>query len=205
MAQRLAAQGIRDQRVLEAIATIPRHLFVRENLRSQAYSDRALPLTGAQTISQPWVVARMTELLSPEKSHTVLEIGTGSGYQTAVLALLARRVYSLEILSDLARQAARRLAGLGLDNVKVQAFDGSRGWDEAAPYDRILVTAGAPAAPEPLRRQLVEGGRLVLPEGDQESQRIVVYRKLKGGGFRHRIDDSVRFVPLRGRHGWNEG
>jgi protein-L-isoaspartate(D-aspartate) O-methyltransferase len=147
----------------------------------------------------------MTELLSPEKSHTVLEIGTGSGYQTAVLALLARRVYSLEILSDLARQAARRLAGLGLDNVKVQAFDGSRGWDEAAPYDRILVTAGAPAAPEPLRRQLVEGGRLVLPEGDQESQRIVVYRKLKGGGFRHRVDENVRFVPLRGRHGGEGG
>lgn len=205
MVHRLAARGIRDQRVLEAMGTVPRHLFVRENLRAQAYSDRALPLAGAQTISQPWVVARMTELLGPAKTHTVLEIGTGSGYQTAVLALLARRVYSLEIVSDLARQAARRLAALGLDNIKVQAFDGSRGWSEAAPYDRILVTAGAPAAPEPLRCQLAEGGRLVLPEGDQGSQRIVVYRKLKGGGFRHRIDESVRFVPLRGRHGWEEG
>jgi protein-L-isoaspartate(D-aspartate) O-methyltransferase len=202
MVDRLAAQGIRDRRVLEAMGTIPRHLFVRDSLRERAYSDRALPLAEAQSISQPWVVARMTELLAPEKTHTVLEIGTGSGYQTAILAMLARRVYSLEILSDLARQAARRLAGLGLDNVKVQAFDGSRGWSEAAPYDRILVTAGAPAAPEPLRMQLVEGGRLVLPEGDQDAQRIVVYRKLRGGGFRHRIDESVRFVPLRGRHGW---
>ncbi len=202
MVRRLADQGIRDGRVLAAMGEIPRHLFVREHLRGQAYTDRALPLAAGQTISQPWVVARMTELLELAPEHSVLEVGTGSGYQTALLARLARRVYSLEIVGALARAAIRRLAGLGLDNAKVQAFDGGVGWSEAAPFDRILVTAGAPAPPPPLLAQLAAGGRLVLPEGGPQRQRLVVYRRLARGLGRESAE-AVRFVPLRGRHGWS--
>ncbi len=201
MVRRLEAQGIRDRRVLAAMAEVPRHLFVREHLRGQAYTDRALPITAGQTISQPWVVARMTELLDLASEHSVLEIGSGSGYQTALLARLGRRVYSLEIVGELARQAIRRLASLKLDNVKVQTFDGTVGWNEAAPFDRILVTAGAPSPPPPLLAQLAAGGRLVLPEGDPRRQQLVVYRRLRRG-FQRRVEQDVSFVPLLGRYGW---
>ncbi len=199
-----AAGAASDPKVLEALAAVPRHRFVREHLRNQAYADFALPTEAAQTISQPYVVARMTELLDVRPEHSVLEIGTGSGYQTAILARLARWVYSLERVPSLARQAIARLRDLGVQNVKIHSLDGSLGWSEAAPYDRILVTAGAPEVPGPLIDQLVDGGLLVLPMGDRAEQRLVVCRKLKGGGYRSREAGAVAFVPLVGRHGWRE-
>lgn len=198
----LAGRGIRDERVLDAMRRVPRHLFVKKLLRDRAYEDRALPIGHDQTISQPWVVARMTEMLSPGPEDSVLEIGTGSGYQTAVLALLARRVYTLERVGALARQAIERMRELGLENVKVQIFDGTVGWSDVAPFDRILVTAGAPRVPKPLLDQLAEGGRLVVPEGDRGIQSLVVYDRTPDG-FRRTEGTQVAFVPLVGRHGWS--
>ena len=195
--------GIRDRRVLDAMLEVPRHRFVRRHLRAQSYGDFALPIGRQQTISQPWVVARMTELLRLAPEHTVLEIGTGSGYQTAVLARLAKRVYSLERIPELAREAIARIRELGFDNVKIQSFDGTVGWSDKAPFERILVTAGAPRAPAPLLDQLAVGGRLVVPEGGRESQRLAIYRKLRHGARRQEAE-SVSFVPLTGRHGWAE-
>jgi protein-L-isoaspartate(D-aspartate) O-methyltransferase len=196
------ARGVRDPRVLAALREVPRHLFVREHLRGQAYGDHALPIGEAQTISQPWIVARMTELLEVGTTDKALEIGTGSGYQTAILARLARWVYSLERIPELAHQAIRRMRQLGLLNVKIQAFDGTVGWSEVAPFDRILITAGAPRAPEPLLGQLAPRGRLVVPEGDRRRQRLVLYERTPGGKLRRRELDDVAFVPLVGRHGW---
>ena len=198
----IAARGITDERVLAALRKVPRHVFVKDHLRTQSYGDHALPIGSAQTISQPYIVARMTELLEVQPESSVLEIGTGSGYQTAVLAQLARRVYSLERVPELAQQAIPRMRQLGLDNVKVQVFDGTVGWSEWAPYDRILVTAGAPKVPEPLLGQLAPGGILVIPEGQMQSQRLVVYRKSAKGEVRRREGEEVAFVPLLGRHGW---
>jgi len=199
----LEARGIHDQRVLDAIRKVPRHLFVRDHMVSQAYSDRALPIGRGQTISQPWVVARMTELLQVEESASVLELGTGTGYQTAILAHLARRVFSLERIQSLAREAIRRIQGLGLDNVKIQGFDGTVGWSDVAPFDRILVTAGAPRVPRPLLDQLARGGRLVIPEGDRQTQRLVVYER-REKRFLRQEGEEVAFVPLIGRYGWEE-
>lgn len=181
---------------------VPRHRFVPAHLETQAYADFALPIGSEQTISQPYVVARMSELLRLTADHSVLEIGTGSGYQTAILAKLARRVYSLERVGVLAREAIARLRELGVDNVKIQTFDGTIGWSEAAPFDRILVTAAAPRVPPPLLEQLSVGGRMVIPEGGRDEQRLVSYRKLRGGGARREEWDAVSFVPLIGRHGW---
>ena len=186
------------------MAEVPRHLFVREHLRRKAYGDHALPIEAGQTISQPYVVARMTELLRVEPHHKVLEIGTGSGYQTAILARLARWVYSLERLPELAKTAIGRMRELGIDNVKIVIFDGSMGWSEAAPFDRILVTAGAPAVPEALLGQLGEGGRLLIPEGDRQAQRLVLYEKSARGVVRE-AGEAVAFVPLVGRFGWKRG
>lgn len=197
-------RGIRDAGVLAAMREVPRHLFVRENLASQAYKDHALPIGEAQTISQPYVVARMSELLAVGREHKVLEIGTGSGYQTAILARLARWVYSLERIPELAHQAIHRMRQLGVPNVKIQVFDGTVGWSDVAPFDRILVTAGAPAAPKPLLEQLVSGGRLVIPEGDRQRQRLVLYERI-GGRLRRQELEEVGFVPLIGRHGWEAG
>lgn len=194
---------IRDERVLEAMGKVPREKFVKEHLKIQAYGDHALPIGQSQTISQPYVVARMSELLELTPESSVLEIGTGSGYQTAVLAHLARRVYSLERIPELARKAIRRMRELGFDNVKVQAFDGTVGWSEFAPYDAILVTAAAPKAPEPLLRQLGPGGRMVVPEGTRSSQRLVIYEKDENGNVRRRDGEAVAFVPLLGRHGFD--
>lgn len=196
--------GIKDERVLDAMGAVHRHLFVSEHLRRQAYGDFALPSGSDQTISQPFVVARMTELLAVASHHSVLEIGTGTGYQTAILARLAARVYSLERIGSLAREAISRLRELGIQNVTIRTFDGTVGWSEVSPFDRILVTAAAPSAPEPLLEQLAVGGRLVVPEGDRESQRLVTYRKLRGGGYRRREGEAVAFVPLVGRFGWQE-
>jgi protein-L-isoaspartate(D-aspartate) O-methyltransferase len=198
----IAARGIKDERVLAALRKVPRHVFVKDHLRTQSYGDHALPIGSAQTISQPYIVARMTELLEVRPESSVLEIGTGSGYQTAVLAQLARRVYSLERVPELAQQAIPRMRQLGLDNVKVQIFDGTVGWSEWAPYDRILVTAGAPAVPNPLLDQLAAGGILVIPEGQMQSQRLVIYQKSAKGEIQRREGEEVAFVPLLGRHGW---
>jgi protein-L-isoaspartate(D-aspartate) O-methyltransferase len=198
----IASRGVKDERVLAAMRKIPRHLFVKDHLRTQAYGDHALPIGAAQTISQPWVVARMTELLAVGPEHSVLEIGTGSGYQTAILASLARRVYSLERIPELAQAAIPRMRQLGLDNVKIQVFDGTVGWSEWAPYDRILVTAAAPKVPEPLLGQLAPGGSLLTPEGNLNVQRLVLYRKSPRGEIRRKEGEEVAFVPLLGRHGW---
>lgn len=196
---------IRDRRVLDAVGKVPREIFVKEHLKIQAYGDHALPIGQSQTISQPYVVARMTELLELTPDSSVLEIGTGSGYQTAVLAHLARRVYSLERIPELARKAIRRMRELGFDNVKVQTFDGTVGWSEFAPYDAILVTAAAPRVPEPLLQQLGPGGRMVVPEGTLRSQRLVVYEKDENGDVHRHEGEAVAFVPLLGRHGFSKG
>lgn len=198
----IAARGVKDERVLAAMRKIPRHAFVKDHLKNQAYGDHALPIGSSQTISQPYIVARMTEMLEVGREHSVLEIGTGSGYQTAVLAMLARRVYSLERIAELAQQAIPRMRQLGLDNVKIQVFDGTVGWSEWAPYDRILVTAGAPKVPEPLLEQLAPGGMLLIPEGQIQQQRLVMYKKSARGEVRRREGEEVAFVPLLGRHGW---
>ena len=200
----LAARGVADERVLQAMREVPRHRFVREHLRSQAYGDHALPIGAGQTISQPYVVARMSEMLEVGPEDSVLEIGTGSGYQTAILGKLARRVYSLERKDELVRQAIERIRELGLDNVKIQTFDGTVGWSEFAPFDRILVTAGAPEVPRPLLDQLAAPGRLVVPEGTRTAQRIVLYEKDGAGEVVRREGEAVIFVPLVGRHGWQE-
>ena len=196
------ARGITDPRVLAAMREVPRHLFVRNLLMTQAYSNHALPIGEAQTISQPYIVARMTEQLDVGPEHKVLEIGTGSGYQTAILARLARWVYSLERLPDLAHQAIRRMRQLGVLNVKIQAFDGTVGWSEVAPFDRILVTAGAPSVPKPLLEQLAPRGKLVIPEGDRHRQHLVLYERI-AGRIRRLEGEEVAFVPLVGRHGWD--
>jgi protein-L-isoaspartate(D-aspartate) O-methyltransferase len=194
--------GLRDERVLAALERVPRHLFVPEHLVNDAYSDRALPIGCEQTISQPYIVARMTAELEVRDEDSVLEIGTGSGYQTAILATLARRVYSIERVGQLARQAIGRIQALGLPNVKIQVFDGTVGWSSAAPFDRILVAAAAPRVPEALLDQLAPGGRLVIPEGDQSEQRLINYRKHENGVVTREAGEPVRFVPLIGRHGW---
>ncbi|MDX1383245.1 MAG: protein-L-isoaspartate(D-aspartate) O-methyltransferase [Thermoanaerobaculia bacterium] len=197
----LRRRGIADERVLDAMGSVPRHRFVRGQFLSKAYGNYTLPIGDGQTLTQPWVVARMSELLEVEPSHRVLEIGTGSGYQTAVLARLARWVFSLERVGSLARSAIRRFQELGLDNVKVGHFDGTVGWGEAAPFDRILVTAGAPKVPKPLLDQLTEGGILVLPEGGRTRQHLVKYRR--GAKKLRRIEgEEVGFVPLIGRNSW---
>ena len=203
MVRLVEERGVTDQRVLEAMRAVPRHLFVPEHMKAQAYGDHALPIGAMQTISQPYVVARMTELLKVEPGHSVLEVGTGSGYQTAILSRLARRVFSLERISDLALGAIDRMRQLGVDNVKIQTFDGTVGWSDMAPFDRILVAAGAPKAPRPLLEQLRPGGRLLIPEGGRDEQRLVVYRKLRQG-VRRSEGEAVMFVPLVGRHGWEK-
>ncbi len=197
----LKRKGIRDERVLEAMGSVPRHLFVRGLLTKQAYTGHALPTEAEQTISQPYIVARTCELLELEPDHTVLEVGTGTGYHTSVLARLVGRVYSLERVHSLARDAIQRVRELGIDNVKIQTFDGTVGWSEAGPFDRILVTACAPKAPPPLIEQLKVGGRLLIPEFTGQKQHLVLYQH-EGDRVVRRVGEEVAFVPLVGRHGW---
>jgi protein-L-isoaspartate(D-aspartate) O-methyltransferase len=196
----VAPRGVDDPRVLEAMRRVPRHLFVPEPLRSKAYGDHSLPIGHGQTISQPSVVGLMTQRLAVAAEHKVLEIGSGSGYQTAVLSLLARAVYSLERIDELARRAAEVLRGLNCQNVSIKAFDGTYGYPAAAPFDRILVTAGTHEVPEPLLEQLAVGGRLVLPVGPPDRQRIRVIRRRKTD-YAQEDGEEVVFVPLVGRFG----
>jgi protein-L-isoaspartate(D-aspartate) O-methyltransferase len=195
--------GIRDPRVLDAMRETPRHLFVPEALQGRAYGDHALPIAANQTISQPYIVARMTELIEADRASRVLEIGAGSGYQTAVLARVAGQVYAIERIAELARQAQARIRSLGVYNATVKCFDGTMGWSAHAPYDGILVAAGGPEVPSPLLAQLKPGGRLVIPVGpSRESQRLV--RVLRTDeGYKEEEHGACAFVPLIGRHGWN--
>jgi protein-L-isoaspartate(D-aspartate) O-methyltransferase len=196
----VATRGVDDPRVLSAMLEVPRHRFVPEPLRDKAYGDHSLPIGHGQTISQPSVVGLMSQRLSVQPGHKVLEIGTGSGYQAAVLSRLARAVYSIERIDDLARAAVARLAELGYQNVSVTTFDGTYGYPAAAPYDRILVTASSDEIPETLLAQLAIGGRLVAPVGPPERQRIRVVRRRKDH-FAREDGEEVVFVPLLGRFG----
>lgn len=198
---------IQDEQVLKVMNEVPRHLFVPSALKSQAYADNALPISGNQTISQPFIVARMTELLELTPQSRVLEIGAGSGYQTVVLSRLARYVYSIERVAQLAAEAQEKLNKLKIQNVSLLHGDGTLGWDIYAPFDAILAAAGSPNIPQPWLKQLKMNGRLVLPVGeDQKSQRLIRITRTEKG-FQTEDFGACAFVPLIGEHGWkyNEG
>ena len=195
--------GIQDERVLFAMNAVPRHLFVPEALRSQAYKDNALPIAGGQTISQPYIVARMTELLELKGRERVLEVGAGSAYQTSVLSLLAKKIFAIERLANLAADAKKKLASLGIRNVSLRCDDGTNGWEFYAPFDAILVAAGGPDVPSPLLEQLAEGGRLVIPVGPDKRSQTLVRVTRTPDGFVHEDFGQCAFVPLIGTHGWN--
>ncbi|HEY5593825.1 MAG TPA: protein-L-isoaspartate(D-aspartate) O-methyltransferase [Nitrospiria bacterium] len=199
--EQLVARGIKDPRVLSAMGRVPRHLFVEEALRDRAYGDHALPIGERQTISQPYMVALMTESLALKGSERVLEVGTGSGYQTAVLAELAARVYSIERIAGLADRARRLIASLDYRNVTIKVFDGTYGWKEQAPFDAVLVTAGSPDVPAPLTEQLKEGGRMIIPVGDRTTQVLKKVTRTATGIEVSSMTGCV-FVPLIGGHGW---
>jgi protein-L-isoaspartate(D-aspartate) O-methyltransferase len=193
---------ISDEHVLKVMSTLPRHLFVPEAIKSQAYNDNALPISGGQTISQPYIVARMTELLDLSGNEKVLEIGAGSGYQTAVLASLADKVFAIERLETLAGEAKGRLDSLGVRNVTMKAADGTDGWNAYQPFDAILVAAGGPAIPEPLIAQLKVGGRLTIPIGDDQQKQRLIRVIRTANGYTKEDFGPCAFVPLIGRHGW---
>jgi len=202
--EQLVRRGIRDVRVLEAMATVPRHRFVDPAFIGTAYGDHALPTGEGQTISQPYIVARMLELARLEPGHRVLEIGTGSGYQTALLARLAGKVFGVERVASLLRAARLRLDELGIRNIVLRHGDGSIGWQEFAPYDRVLVAAAAPHVPDALRAQLVEGGLLVIPVGGSQSQVLEVWRRNPGDQWQCDRHGECRFVPLVGKDAWRD-
>jgi protein-L-isoaspartate(D-aspartate) O-methyltransferase len=197
----LIPRGIKDERVLDAMRKVPRHLFVDESIQCRAYDDMALSIGEGQTISQPYMVAIMTELLELEGNERVLEIGTGSGYQAAILAEIAKEVYSVERIAPLASRAEERLHAIGYQNVHVKVDDGTLGWAEEAPFDRIIITAGAPKVPDPLTEQLSEDGILLAPVGDRFSQQLVKMIKRKGT-ISEEFHTLCVFVPLIGEHGW---
>jgi protein-L-isoaspartate(D-aspartate) O-methyltransferase len=206
LVETLQQKGVRDIAVLRAIATIPRHLFVPESLRHQAYDDVALPIGAGQTISQPFVQARSCELLKLTGRERVLEIGTGSGYQTALLSMLAESVFSVERIAELARRAHEVIREIGLPNITIMHNDGSLGWRPNAPYDGIVVAAASPSIPQPLIDQLSPGGRLVIPIGSKEMQVLtLVTRHLEGEGHDEIAVHDVRFVPLLGEFGFAGG
>lgn len=195
--EQIVGRGLRDARVLAAMRRVPRHEFVPRDVRAHSYEDRPLPIGYDQTISQPYVVALMTSLLELEPDDRVLEIGTGSGYQAAILSVLSAEVYSIEIVAPLAMRAARDLERLGFANVHVRAGDGYAGWPEHEPFDAIIVTAAPPRVPEPLKQQLAVGGRLVVPVGEAYQTLRIITRT--DAGFTERVADPVRFVPMTGR------
>lgn len=203
LVESLQRKGIKDMAVLRAVATVPRHRFVPQSLVNRAYDDVALPIGQAQTISQPFVQARSCELLRLTGRERVLEIGTGSGYQTALLAMLAETVFSIERIAELARNAREALRATGYENVSVIHGDGTLGFKPNAPYHGIIVAAGAPSVPQPLVDQLTPGGRMVIPIGGHDAQVLtLVERHVEGSGFDQTPIDDVRFVPLLGQFGW---
>jgi protein-L-isoaspartate(D-aspartate) O-methyltransferase len=203
--EQLERRGICDTRVVAAMRAVPRHLFVPQELIANAYEDRALPIGNGQTISQPYIVAMMSQALAADVAtlSQVLEIGTGSGYQAAILSLIARTVITIERRSDLAASAAQRVDRLGYSNVRVVAADGTLGFPECAPYDGIMVTAGAPHVPAALKAQLREGARLVIPVGSRYHQELTIITR-RGSLFREEVREGCVFVPLIGHGGWPE-
>ena len=199
--EQIILRGIKDPRVIAAMKKVPRHLFVEEALQSQAYNDHPLPIGEKQTISQPYMVALMTEALQLKGKDKVLEIGAGSGYQTAILAEMAEKVFSIERIRSLAIKARQLLYELGYYNTEIKIFDGTFGWSEEAPFDAIIVTAGAPEIPQPLLDQLAISGRLVIPIGDANVQDLMRVTKTEGGVKKEDLG-GCRFVKLIGRYGW---
>jgi protein-L-isoaspartate(D-aspartate) O-methyltransferase len=202
--QQIRARGVADPRVLAALRQVPRHRFVPGNLWSQAYGDYPLPIGEDQTISQPYIVGLMTEILELKETDRVLEVGTGSGYQAAVLAELAAAVFSIDRRGGLADQARSILDSLGYRNIRIRVGDGTLGWPEEAPFDGIIVTAGAPQVPRPLVEQLAVGGRLVIPVGDRFTQTLTCVRQT-GEGLKYEYYGGCRFVRLIGKYGWDGG
>jgi protein-L-isoaspartate(D-aspartate) O-methyltransferase len=201
--KQLLPRGISDEKVLEAMRKVPRHLFVGEALQDQAYGDFPLPIGEQQTISQPFIVAEMTQALQVDKDDRVLEIGTGSGYQAAILAEIAYRVYTIERIYTLYSRSRKLFDQLKYHNIVTRYGDGTKGWPDEGPYDAIMVTAGAPVIPHVLIQQLCEGGRMVLPVGDRYSQELIKIFRDKHG-FRESNMGGCRFVKLIGEHGWKE-
>jgi protein-L-isoaspartate(D-aspartate) O-methyltransferase len=201
LVETLQQKGIRDLAVLRAVGTVPRHLFVPESVRHRAYDDVALPIGGSQTISQPWVQARYLELAALSGRERVLEVGAGSGYQTALLAVLADSVFAVERIASLAQSARAALEAAGIRNVTVLVGDGTLGWRPFAPYDAILVAAASPEIPAPLMEQLAPGGRLIIPLGDRHSQVLTLAQRV-GDEVRISTVADVRFVPLLGEFGF---
>ncbi len=203
VSSQLEARGVRDERVLAAMREIPRHLFVPVRQRAQAYDDRAMAIGEGQTISQPYMVGLMLQMLRTNPDAVALEVGGGSGYQAALLGKLCRKVYAIEIVEALADRARGTLAKLEINNVEIIRGDGSLGLPEHAPYDAIVVAAGAPAMPEPLKEQLADGGRLVAPVGDRMSQHLIICER-DGDEVSRSYGIGCVFVPLLGEHGWGE-
>jgi protein-L-isoaspartate(D-aspartate) O-methyltransferase len=197
----LIARGIKDERVLQAMGKIPRHLFIEDALYGEAYNDHPVPIGEKQTISQPYIVALMTEALELKGDENTLEIGTGSGYQTAILAELSSRVYTIERIKSLLGNARKLLSQLGYDNILFKAFDGTLGWKEYAPFDAIMVTAGAPHVAKPLIDQLADNGRMIIPVGDRYTQELIKVTR-KGKDLEQKSLGGCRFVNLIGAHGW---
>ncbi len=201
--EQIRARGIKDELVLEAVKKVPRHQFVNESLVGEAYNDYPLPIPGGQTISQPYMVAMMTECLGLKGGERLLEVGTGSGYQAAVLAEIAYKVYSIERDPHLARMARELLSKLNYKNVVIKVGDGTLGWREFAPFDGIIVTAGSPVVPKPLQDQLKDGGRLIVPVGSSAFQNLMCVEK-RGAKIKNRKICGCTFVPLIGDHGWTQ-
>lgn len=203
VARQIEARGVHDSDVLAAMREVPREAFVPADFAEHAYDDRPLPIEAGQTISQPYIVARMIEAAQVHPGEWVLEVGAGSGYAAAVLSRIAARVYAVERHPELVERARRRLVRLGYSNVEIRAGDGTGGWPEAAPFNAILVAAGGPSVPEPLKAQLAIGGRLVMPVGPAEAQLLVRVTRTGTTRFERTVLDEVRFVPLIGAHGWD--
>lgn len=201
--EQLVERGVKDLRLLEAMSRVPRHLFAQDSLQHRAYGDTPLPIGENQTLSQPYIVGAMTEALELKGEERVLEIGTGSGYQTAIIAELARQVFTIERLNNLSRKAQKILEGLNYMNIVFKMFDGTYGWPDQAPFDAILITASAREIPESLIKQLGDGGRLVAPVGETDKQKLVVLTK-KGDRVSRKNLGDCKFVPLIGKYGWSQ-
>ncbi len=201
--KQIAHRGIKNEAVLNSMLTVPRHFFVPFYLQDYAYLDRPLGIGEGQTISQPYIVALMTEILEPTPTDRVLEIGAGSGYAAAVLSRIASMVYTVERIAKLAKEAQSRFHALGYNNIRVHIGDGTKGWPEEAPFDKIIVSAGAPSVPKLLCSQLKPGGRLVIPAGDRERQKLLMIQREADGSFTEKNFGLVSFVPLIGEEGWD--